>query len=508
MRRKMKLRTKLTIAILVMLMLFTCFTTACKPVERVPDTRETPQNSNAQLDVIDEDVLAKLSFEAPTEPYTAPAHWTETVEDGSLTIEIDTDITLPEVTKYPAARVEPLTLTQDMVNELVDYFAPNSTLYENSFTMTKAEYEKLIEEVQIGEEVDGEYVITDDTKEHIAELREQQANAPVEVPKVYVDTTLTYRTKIDDPEEPSVTEGGKNFLWVSAERSGQRDPSICVANYVEDYNERVFFGYCDILYYETESRINKVIEDEQRYSDSPHHYRTLEIYSGLKEIVAGITMTQEEAQPHAQKVLSDLGLNYMRLVNVEKAAAFKSQDEETEIPDPDVGGYVFEYMRDLGGMVGYERDGWMGGPKEEPPAYVEPFQYETVKIFVTEKGVQCFIWGGGIRITEEISDSVKLLPFDQIQQALIKQIHNKNSASLSYGRELKVEVVSAELKLGYVSTDKFRPALMVPVWVFSTIDIERVLNYRTDEYEVIDGNHNLIVINAIDGGTIEADIPE
>lgn len=498
MKRKMKFRTKLTIAILVLLVLFTCFTTACKPVESISDIQETPQNSSVQNDA-DEDVLAKLSFETPTEPYTAPQHWTETIEEGNLTIEIDTDITLPEVTKYPVARVEPITLTQDLVDELVEYFAPNSTIYEWPRPMTKADYEKWIERTLEDVDVDSKNV-EDETMQLVALLEKEQASAPIEAPKVYVDTTLTY--PILDPNEPRDIAGGRNFLSVAVERSGQKDPMISVANAVDDYNDRVYFCYIE-RQYASESHIDDIVEEAQH---DTYQTQTLRTYSALKNIVDSITLAQEEAQPQSDKVLSDLGITYMRLVNVEKAAAFKSFDEESDLPDEDAGGYVFEYIRDYRGMVGYERKDWNGDPLEEPPIYVEPYNQEVIKIFVTEKGVQSFIWSGGVRVTEEISDSVKLLPFDQIKPVLKKQISNKHTASLSYGDVVKVKVVSAELKLGYISADDSKEVLMVPVWVFSTIDIIKVYNYQTEDFEVVQGNHNLIVINAIDGGTIDISI--
>lgn len=499
MKRKMKLRTKLTISILVMLMLFTCFTTACQPGEA--DMREL-EVDEPQIEADNEDIatssITQLSFEAPTEPYTAPAHWTETVEDEKLTIEIDADITLPETTKFPVARVEPLKFTQEYVDELVEYFAPNSTLYEYPQPMIKADYERWIEEARKGDYIDGAYVVTEDSKEHVAELREQQAKAPVGVSNVYVDTTLTY--PIVDPNEPRDIEGGKNFLTVAVERSGQEDPIICVANFVEGYNDKVLFYYSERSYI-PESRIIHVIENE--YPDVPYYTQTIEAYSRLKEIVDSMTLMQEDAQPHSEKVLSDLGIDYMHLVNVEKAAAYKYLNEETDISDPDVGGYLFEYMRDFGGMVGYERNDSYGQKFwQEPPAYVAPFEQETVKILVTEKGVQYFSWSGGARVTEEISDSVKLLPFGQIQQALINQIRNMTRNTV------RVKVVSAELSLGYIDTEDPQQALMVPVWVFNTVDINKLYNQQTLDYKWIEGSVDHVYINAIDGGIIVRSMPE
>lgn len=523
MRRKMKLRTKLTIAILVLLMLFTCFTTACQPGETVPDTSEAAeQNSSVQNEIDNEEPsvnteenenitltssTTQLSIETSTEPYTVLEHWMETVQEDTLTVEIDTDITMPATDKFPVARVEPLTLTQELVNELVEYFVPDGKLYEWPRPKTKAGYEEWLKEARKGQYVDGGYVVTSDSLAWVAELERRIENAPEEASVVYVDPTLTYR--IGDPNQPRDLAGGKNFLSVKVERDGQVDPRIYVANLVEGYDiegyfDRVRFCYSEGNTFMTESYIDSRIEECMGYEDDDPEDQTLENFTQWKTAAEGAKLTLEEAKLYAEKVLSDLGLTDIKLITAEKAALISPyNDGSDDVDGEDVGGYGFVYMREINGIVGFERYSWGGHPMEEAPNYIEPFEQETVKIFVSEKGVQHFEWNGCAQVTEEITDSVKLLPFEQVQQTLVKQIYNKNIAPLTAGLNLRVKVVSAELCMDYINTDNEMEALFVPVWKFDVYRLNAV-----DNYELTELGHSIIVINAIDGGTIDPYTPE
>ncbi len=539
MKRKMKIKTSLSLIVVALLVLFSCFTTACQPGEPLTDSaaNDTSQNSQTQTietqadDSIYSADSSALVFEAPTKPYEAPEYWKETVEDGTLTVDIDTEITMPDTDNFPVVKVEMLTLTQDYLDKLIDYFVPEGKFYEWPQPRTKADYEEWLIEARKGTYIDGEYVVDEGL---IADLEKRQAEAPKEAKKVYVDTTLTYM--IEDPNEPRSTAGGENFLSIAVERSGQTDPAyIAAANFVEGITDRTLFLYRETEYI-NEALVNRLLEDEQRMSDqneSNEYFdemqrRDLETALKRKEVLNNYTLTPDEVEPYAQKLMSDLGFTDFQLISVQKAVTYPVFDEAANILE--TGGYEFVYSRKYNGLSGYTRNGWGGSTWEDPPVYVEPFEQETIKVFVTEDGVKSFNWFSSIGKTEKVYDSVKLLPFDQIQEAAIRQIKNKIITPLSNGKDYrfsnyystdmfvygnggnapdsynyvaKVKVVSAELCMGYIRTGTPSQALVVPVWKFDVFDVSGVNN---DElYEI---NHEIIVINAIDGGAVDRYTPE
>ena len=539
MKRKMKMKTSLSLIVVALMVLFTCFTTACQPGEPVTDSAANATSQNSQTQIIETQAddltqsadTAAMVFETPTEPYEAPEYWKETIQDDTLTVDIDTDIAIPDTDKFPVAKAEVLTLTQDYVDELIDYFVPEGRFYEWPQPRTKEYYEELLEQTRKGMYIDGEYVVDE---ERIAELESKQAEAPIEAKKVYVDTTLTY--PIIDPNEPRSTAGGKNFLSVAVESSGQTGPAyIAVGNFVEGINDRTIFSYREIGYM-NEAIVNRLLEDEQEMLDQNESMAVfdeiqrndLEIALKRKEALDSITLTREEVEPYAQKLMRDLGFTDLQLTTVQKAIMYPAFGGSANFFG--TGGYEFVYSRKYNGLSGYTRSGWGGSSWEDPPAYVEPFEQETIKILVDKDGVKSFSWFNSIGKIEKMYDSVKLLPFEQIKEAAIRQIKNKIITPLSNGKDYrfsnyysfdnhvsgyggnapdsynyvaKVKVVSAELCMGYVSTDLPNQALMVPVWKFDVYDVS-----GTNSDELREANHEIIVINAIDGGAVDRYTPE
>ena len=528
MKRKMKLRTTLTLLVTALLVLFTCFTTACQPGESVPEVDDitsedtsvqvSDDNEPAQTEETSEEApsdvikIGAMTLEIPTEAYTVPDHWTDTVPKGTLVVDVDTDIMMPDTEKFPVVNVKPITFAQEEVDKLIDYFAPDGKYYEYPRPYTKADYEEQLKEARKGQYVDDEYVVTTDSLAWVAVLEERQANAPEDNSLVYVDTTLTY--PIGDPNEPRDLTGGENFLSIKAEIIGQPDPIISVRNYVEGYeavgaNNITSFTYSEGGATMDLSHLEKQIEEFQRYKEDDPEDQSLVNFKKYKAVADSVTMKKEEALQYAQKAMSDIGLTDMFLINAEKATLIKQyNDGSDDVDGEDIGGYEFKYIRGYKEITGYFRGSWGGNPKEEPPAYLEPYEQEIVNIFVSEDGVQSFTWQNCVTVTEEISDSVKLLPFEQIQDAVLTQIYNKNVAPLSAGLNLRVKLVSAGLHMGYISMYDSLKALYVPVWVFEVINLDDVYSQQTGETEKVEGDRYLIVINAIDGGAIDRYTPD
>lgn len=461
------------IVIILFISLFTVMITACQP------TPEEPVVVNKNDGKLEEAMYQPPALAAP---YEAPPHWSETVKGDKLDIVIDTDITVPEVDKYPVVKLEPAIFTQQRVNELVDYFARGKKLYL-PYAKTKADYEEEIIEAKRGSQVDGKYVVTEDSLAWVKELEEKQKAAPDESPKVYTDTTLTYDK--DYETRADIIASGKNFLSVIVENGDGSEAAIGFNNYTAGYRSNTGFYYQSYKNggYITESQYKMTIEDETLAAD----------WAGTGELLSKITITQEQAEAKAQSVIDDLGIKDMMLEKAEKAVS----------PDaPDKGAYQLRYMRQSGGIPVYMFDGFGWSDGEDPPAYTQPFREECLIMIVTEDGVEGFSWGGCANTIETVNENVTLLPFDKVQQTIKDQIFYKKSFETgSYGmKDNKVIVTSAELRMGYIGVkDNPGQALIVPVWVFET----DASHFNTTMGEEQRWSDNVYMLNAIDGGVIE-----
>lgn len=455
---------------------------ACQPTPEEPVI--VGKNDGALEEIMQQTPAATF------EPYQAPAHWSETVEEDKLTIEIDTDIALRDASAYPVVKVEPVVFSQEQVNALVNYFAAGKKFYEPP-VQTKADFEAQIVEAMRGHDVDGEYVFDESDQEWVDQLKEKMAAAPADSARIYADTTLTYRTDYETREED--TAGGKNYIGVSVENADGNDGSISFANYVPGFSHATRFGFTakDDQGYLSETTYDQWMkESEQSVEDD-----SMRGYEGYEALYDQVAMMEEEATAQGQKILGDLGITGMALVDSSRLASGKY---------PDKGGYELKYMRESGSITGYQLTGG-GSMNEEPPQYSPPFTLETVTIRLTEDGILSFYWNGCANVVETVSENVALLPFDKVQQALKDQIKYKKSFGEieQYGMEdFAVTVTSAELRVSYIGVkDNPGQALLIPVWVFGTEFswqnnvLQREQRYTDDDY----------VFNAIDGGVVDYD---
>ena len=442
---------------------------ACQPT---PQSEVIVNKGDGQL----EEILQQAP--APPGRYSAPSHWSETATRQMFTIEIDADVTLPDMNEYPVVLLEPAAFTQQQVDELVGYFAQGKKLYK-SHVMTKADYEEQIVEAKRGQMADGEYVVTDESRAWVAELERRQQAAPADSPIIYTDTTLTYNR--DDVTGDDSLAGGKNFLSVMVENGDGNDASIRLNNYVAGYREFTSFSYSN------HPDIGYITESTYRMSTESAAEEDMGM-DGVAELFDKVVLTQKEAEEKAQQVLSDLGIGDMVLDIAEKAVSSGA---------PDKGGYQLRYVRESGGIPLYMSPGGGWAEGEAPPAYSPPFSEEFFIALVTEDGLIDLYWRGSAKVAEVVSSNVPMLPFDTIQQALKDQIFYKQSFG---ARSNKVIVISAELRMGYIGVkDNVNQAMMVPVWVFETdISMYNKLLGKEQRYRDYD-----YVFNAIDAGVIE-----
>lgn len=459
---------------------------ACQPTPSAP---VIVNKNGGQLEQALQKTDKPAESKTAPSPYEAPKHWSETVNDEKLTIKIDTDIKMPSVNVYPVIKVEPAVLTQQQVDNLVNYFAAGKKLYK-PHVETKSEYKAEIVEAKRGQEVDGKYVVTEDSKDWVKELEKRMASAPDESPKIYTDTNMTYRFDHDQGKE--ITTGPKAYLDVMIENGDGKDGRISFSNCTEGYYQSADFYYSSYEDKEYLSETDYNTMKQEREEDIREGIDEGSMgWDGYDVLYGKVTMKEEDALTKAQKVLNDLGIKDMALTEASKTVSKYY---------PDKGGYELQYERENGGIVGYSD--FNGGSIKDVTQYSPPFTVETVTMTVTEDGVISFGWDGIAKVVETVNDNVALLPFDKIQQALKNQIKYKESTETDmYGmKDFTVNVVSAELRMGYIGVkDNVKQALFIPVWVFETqcSHFNSVLNtqqtWKGDAY----------VFSAIDGGTID-----
>ena len=483
---------------IALLMLFVSVLTACQP---------TPEKAVVvQRDALEEKIVETAETVEPKTTYQAPDHWTDHAEEGAIIINVDADVILPDVDAYPVIKLEPLVLPQERVDELVHYFARDRKLYQPNL-LTKKDYEDALIQAKRGQLVDGEYVVTEDTKRVVAELEETIKNAPEDSPKIYSDTTLTYDTNEDGTIDMSTSN---NYLTVDIEGDNGPDSGcIYFRNYVDGESNLTEFSYLTTTYM-AESFARSFVEDDQRMQEEYDPELVAKDTSFLesmksneeryqKLMSAEISITKDEAQAIAQKAIDELGIQNMYLITAERALMNPYHGLPSD--GSDKGGYVFEYVRQSGGIAGFIRRSWSGNPSENPPEYRPPFEQESVTVVVTDDGIESFLWRGCAQPIETVSENVEMLPFEDVIERLKERIFIERAyeAGFDTTQTITINVDTAELRVGYIDVkDELSQALLVPVWMFQTTGALTVNDGRTFS-SMMD---EIYIFNAIDGGYI------
>jgi hypothetical protein len=488
------MRKRVLINTFAVVLLFVFLLAGCQPT---PDRQAVVQHGEF------EDKIKETA--APAAPFEAPAHWMETDERDPLTIHIDTDVIMPDVSAFPVAKVEPVAFSQERVNEVVSYLIGDGKLV-SPHVKTKSDYDEEIILAKRGQEVDGEYVVTEETNVWVEELERMRDAAPDDSPIGYADATLTYDTKDGGLTDTSTS---KNYLDVNVEgNNGEDEGHIFLYNYAEDENDFTDFGYYKIGDYLSESDIKARVESSRIWEeDFPElglsYGESLEAAEKTEERLKTVefAITMEDAQAQAQKVLDELKIEGMYLLSAEPALldAFN----ESAQGEADQGGYVFEFIRQLGGIPGYGMRSYGYFQGEEPPAYSPPYYVqEDLRIVITGDGIGVFRWQGCARITESVTENTELAAFEDVVQRFKDRVFyecaytiNQNGAA----KGMQIDVESIEMHVGYVDVkDNPQQAMLVPVWVFNTTN-----SYITSEGKRHGQDRASYIFNAIDGGYIK-----
>jgi len=432
----------------------------------------------------------------PKDTYDAPEHWTDTIERGNVTVSVDTDVILPDVTQYPVTILEPMMFSHKRVDELVNYFAGDNKLFCYPSIFTKADYQEMLIRARRGQVIDGEYVVNEATERYAESIEEKIADATEDSVRVYTDdTTFTYNTDLEGNVE---YEAGPNYLSVGVEFEDGNEATIIAQNFIEGYGNSTRFSFRRIGGYTKETFYQEYLTygDESEYG-----------FDGYGKIFESIDLDIDAAKAQALRIISDLGIEDMALVNEEKAV-FKSMGNKYGVSNnqPSRGGYVFEYVRSSGGISGFQLTSFSS---RQPSDYSPPYFQEMLTICVSKSGIVEFSWSSLAQVVEIVSENVTLLPFKDIRQALVDQIYyervpiveenNASDAVEVFGEmAITVNVLSAELRVGYIRVkDNTRQAMLVPMWVFETSEMHEFGDEKGDAFR-----GKTYQFNAIDGGTI------
>ena len=432
-------------------LIVSCFTTACQPVQVAATGQGTGtpvQAAQPSASMAAEKEPASSPATASASPhleYAAPENWQETLKKDNSVIQINASVTLPQVSSYPEYKAAKGTFSQDQINKWIGYFVGDKKLLEEP-VMTKADYPERIDRM------DGS---TDKTRRQ--QLQDQMRDAPDTSPKKYAsDTTLDTDT------------GEGSYYWVELKNGGYGTVGF----------SNISFFYCNGMRAQPESQLAfSKTNDGQALS-----------------VKGTYKITPEEAEEAALKTLSLLGITGYAPESYEKAYLYGYEEYSQNLSNldwqgktPVSKGYYIRLAQNMGGI----QEAFVGGGTRssyENYAYEPPnWKGDMFYVYIDEDGnMQSMEFTQPVQLTGKVTDNAELMPFSDMQEKIRTELLSQASNLPSPLGINRMELKMMALK----DKDDHNGAIYVPAWfVYTDYSDPATLTYA-------------FIFNATDGGRI------
>jgi hypothetical protein len=210
-------------------------------------------------------------------------------------------------------------------------------------------------------------------------------------------------------------------------------------------------------------------------------------------------MSKEEAQAITDKLLSDVGINYLCCEKIEKVTGGSSSFYGADIRIGNlIKGYRLQYVRKVAGvsLTYTNTESACNNDDSNAPVWL----YERLTFIVNDTGIVEMVYQAPYKITETITEKSALLPFSKIKSVFEKMILiNQDSQT-----KADIQINKAVLGLAcIVEKDDLSSGLIIPVWdFFGTANYSYGDGY-SESYTESGSSKSYLTINAIDGSIID-----
>ena len=487
--------------ILAVLMLITCFTTACQPT---PEEKAIVSKGDGKL----EKIIA--GEPAPTETsfnYQVPKGLQyDLIGSDDFKVQVKADVIVPNAKTYPVMSAKPDSITQQQADQIVAALLKGKTLYKPTMEQDKSQIQARID--YYNKEL--EFSTTEEQKEvyqgFLTNLMEDYEKATDSVHMEPANTKLVFNKDLPQltirygKEEEAMlngepvtryvwteealhkaeADGWKGIYGVTAHVPGERQMELLIkvnadnsenAVYFQEYN---YFGHI---------------------SDRP--YASIE----------GLSL--EQATEQAEALLKQMDMLDFSLASADTLTS-------------DYNNYhMFHFKRNISGVSQTQVS---AAHLLSMPEYAPPYTSEFIYIEIDNTGIINFYWSGPSVLGETENENAPLLSFDQVESIFKKQIVLQNKWSQRVDKDVvSRRIVINRVQLSYMPIQRANETdtyLYVPVWDFCG----QLINKYRDDYStkpggfIVDENNELMIlgekddtfssisfltINAIDGSVID-----
>lgn len=427
-------------------------------------------------------------------PPEAPETLVYDYEEGALTVHINAKVTMPDG-PLPMARVRSQGFEQEAVKRLLKILANGEPIITHRI-QTVATKEQIAVDLETAMQMleDKSYeradITEDEWKARIKDLQEQYKNAPFEADLQPIENGETDGTFYQQEISGTMID----CLEAHTDHTGIQIFSAFDADWYSVFS----FTRGDIPYYSMNGAVEVYPDSEQ--SDK-------------------IRLTYAEAMQNVQELIDAAGAP-KRVTHVYLIGDPMDGNIDGIVQDAEHFAYSIQCQRtyhDVTIAAG------VPGTTRTDDLYTVNWESETMTVIIDDEGIASVRWTEPLTVTEPISDSTNLLPFDKITEIAERMLHvvympySNASQNSDERREIALDVRDMKLELMRIREQDSggkKYGVLVPVWVLYGDIIET--EYYGDEKDVgysiygcgsyceyREGDEIVLCINAIDGTVID-----
>lgn len=440
--------------VLLLYLAFILVFMACQPT---PDHEIVPYRG-------DNDLQSLITIPIQSDSYELPTKWTEEITiHKSLKLNIDTEIEIGEGNTFPVTTISRADVTGEWV------FHTLTSVWETIADQRDQQYsqEELLEDMSL-------------VKRGVFEDLDENGN-PIWVPFDDEEDRLStlQQTLYSTPSTPSFSTFSAAQIHFNNQYAVRCKDGSLLYYYVSNWDSGNAFVLC------SRERLS-VMQDELMVLEG-------DAFPGEQShTLNNVNISQQDAEAIAQLVLDRLGKHDFSLAEASKARSLNRYWAVTSE------GWRLRYTVAGGSTLPSAYSMYVEDSAfQTTEAYAPSWPCEMIELYITENGVERFLYNNPYSTVRTVNQSVNLLPFSDIQTR-IRELFRYSYAWTGDGRDYGIgnridirRIVLTEAITQFANQGN--EALYVPVWaVYYQSEFEQK-QYMPD---------HIMLVNAIDGSLI------
>lgn len=433
----------------------------------------------------DNEKLIEKAVASSDTPFSAPSRYSAdgplTNPQGSLTVNVDAAVIVPNSEGLSTARVEKHLFTEAECQTYIAALFDSQTTYSGDVFETKAYYQQRI--------LDWQRQLALETDEQ----NRQEIQGSIAKFQMAMESLPEGDGLVEAPVEFSATLNGVPTIFLVSDGSDGKYRRIFIENNSSTNQYRLIYSIGQNSYADIGSIWNTAVKSDIKSGTDEY---------GSPDLLPAPTITQSQAVDAANTLLSLMGVTDYSYKT--SALVFGKINGTLQKA------YELSYSRVLGNnsfTVTSSPAGGGGAMDDGKGGFIEGWAYESLTFLVNNDGIVSMEWINPYDVSEVITNNTTMMDFNKIMDIFNKMIVVTN-AHLSDNMSKTINVDRIELGLMRVTDPATRSAgLVIPVWdFFGNVTYE--LESGEQSYSELDDDplKPVLTINAIDGTLVDRNI--